>query len=96
MRVVLAPKARKELGEATAWYAARSRLAARRFIDEYKRVRELAAQAPLQWAEIQPGVRRVLFRKFPFALIYAVDGSRQVQVLAIKHHKQHPEYWHGR
>jgi toxin ParE1/3/4 len=95
MRVVLAPEARKELREANAWYTARSRVAARRFVDEYKRVRGLIAHAPLQWAEIQPGVRRVLFRKFPFALIYTVDGSR-VQVLAVKHHKQHPEYWHDR
>jgi toxin ParE1/3/4 len=95
MRVILVPEARKELQEATAWYTTRSRVAARRFIDEYTRVKGLAAHAPLQWVEIQPGVRRVLFKKFPFALIYTVEGS-QIHVLAIKHHKQHPDHWRGR
>lgn len=95
MRVFLVPEARKELRDATEWYAARSRVAARRFIDEYTRVKGLAAHAPLQWLEIQPGVHRVLFKKFPFALIYAVEGS-QIRVLAVKHHKQHPDRWRSR
>jgi toxin ParE1/3/4 len=95
MRVLLVPQAREDLREATEWYAARSGVAARRFVDEYTRVKGLVAQAPLQWVEIQPGVRRVLFKKFPFALIYTVEGS-QIQVLAVKHHKQHPDHWRGR
>lgn len=77
------------------WYAARSPIAARRFADEYGRVKGLVADAPTQWVEIQPGVRRVLFHKFPFALIYRVEGGR-VQVIAVKHHKRRPQYWHGR
>ncbi|MCX4244312.1 type II toxin-antitoxin system RelE/ParE family toxin [Paraliomyxa miuraensis] len=95
MRVVLVSEARLELREATEWYAARSLVTARRFVDEFKRVKGLVADAPMQWAEILPGVRRALFRKFPFALIYSVEGGR-VRVLAVKHHKRRPLYWLGR
>lgn len=95
MRVLLVAEARSELREATEWYATRSLIAARRFVDEFRRVKGLVAETPMQWVEIRPGVRRILFRKFPFALIYTVEGGC-VRVLAVKHHKRRPQYWLGR
>ena len=95
MKVVLGPEARAELREATAWYASRSPDAARRFLADYRRTKALVAETPEQWAEVEPGVRRVLFDKFPYALLYMVEG-RQVVVLVVKHHKRHPDYWKGR
>jgi len=46
----------------------------------------------LRWNEIEPGVRRVLLHKFPYALLYTVESNRVV-VLVVKHHKRHPDYW---
>jgi plasmid stabilization system protein ParE len=95
MRVVLTAEAREELREATRWYAARSYRAARRFVDAYKHARQLVQDGAEQWAEIEPGVRRVLFHKFPYALLYALEDDKVV-VLAVKHHKRHPDYWRER
>jgi toxin ParE1/3/4 len=95
MRVVLTAEAREELREATRWYAARSHRAAQRFVDAYKHARQLVQDGAVQWAEIEPGVRRVLLRKFPYSLLYAVEDDKVV-VLAVKHHKRHPDYWRGR
>ena len=95
MRVVLTAEAREELREATRWYAARSHRAARRFVDAYKHARQLIEDGPERWAEIEPGVRRVLFRKFPYSLLFALEDDAAV-VLAVKHHKRHPDYWRKR
>ena len=95
MRVVLGPEARVELREATEWYAARSPDAARRFVAAYKHAKALIAGAPEQWGEVEPVVRRVLFDKFPYSLLYVVE-QRRVVVLVVKHHRRHPDYWKDR
>ncbi|HVI00647.1 MAG TPA: type II toxin-antitoxin system RelE/ParE family toxin [Enhygromyxa sp.] len=95
MRVVLTAEARQELREATQWYAVRSSRAAQRFVAAYKNARQLIQDGPEQWAEIEPGVRRVLLRKFPYSLLYAVEDDKLV-VLVVKHHKRHPDYWRER
>jgi toxin ParE1/3/4 len=93
MRVVLGDEARSELREAAAWYRKISKRLARRFGDEIKAAVALVAADPLRRLEIEPGIRRVLLRKFPYALLYTVEGNRVV-VLVLKHHKRHPDYWH--
>ena len=95
MRVVLTAEARDELREATQWYALRSPRAAHAFFNAYKHARGLIGSEPERWAEIEPGVRRVLLPKFPYSLLYALEGGRAV-VLAVKHDKRHPDYWRDR
>jgi toxin ParE1/3/4 len=92
MRVVLTPEARAELREAAAWYRKQSPLVSRRFVAEYKRVKKLIARGPERWAEVEPGVRRALFDKFPYALLYFIENERAV-VVVVKHHSRHPDYW---
>lgn len=92
MRVVLTAEAREELREATKWYAQRSRRAAEHFVHAYKHARELIQGEPERWAEIEPGIRRVLLQKYPYSLLYAIEDDTAV-VLAVKHHKRHPDYW---
>jgi toxin ParE1/3/4 len=95
MRVILGPGVRTELREATDWYAGQSPDVARRFLADYRRTKALVAEAPQRWPEVEPGVRRVLFDKFPYALLYVVE-ERRVVVLVLKHHKRHPDYWKNR
>lgn len=95
MKIVLLPEARAELREATDWYASRSLDVARRFVVDYQRTRALISESPERWAEVEPGVRRVLFGRFPYALLYVVE-DQQVVVLVVKHHRRHPDYWKKR
>lgn len=95
MRVVLTAEAREELREATRWYAERSKRAARRFVTAYKHARGLIEEAPERWAELEPGVRRVVLHKFPYSLLFAIEAD-VVVVLAVKHDKRHPDYWRER
>ena len=39
--------------------------------------------------------RRLLVRRFPYSIIYRVEGNR-LFILAVAHARRHPEYWHDR
>ena len=95
MRVVLALEAREELREATQWYAERSAPVARRFVAAYRHARDLVAQSPERWPQLEGDIRRVGFSKFPYSLLYVVEQDR-VLVLAVKHDRRRPGYWRGR
>lgn|GEM_PF-1926810 len=55
----------------------------------------LIAEAPERAPEIEPGIRRVLLRKFPYSLLYVVEQDHAL-VLAVKHDKRQPDYWRER
>ena len=42
--------------------------------------------------EIEPGVRRCLLARFPYGLIYGLDGEMLV-VVAVAHLHREPRYW---
>lgn len=97
MRVRLLPAAKAEADEAADWYATRDPdgdLDAR-FLAEVKRVGRLIGERPHAWAEVEPGVRRVVLRTFPFSLVFAVRPN-EVLILAVAHHSRRPGYWRDR
>ena len=87
-----------EVAEAVDWYLSRpsgGRRLADRFVDELTRVEQLAVERPLAWPEVDPGVRRLVLDRFPFALIYEVEGDA-LWILAVAHHRRRPGYWRDR
>jgi toxin ParE1/3/4 len=90
--VILMNSARCDLAEATEWYAERSIRAANRFVAEYERVESLVAENPERWPILEPGLRKLVFRRFPYSMIYTVHDD-QVVVVAVKHHARKPGYW---
>jgi len=95
MRVRLTPEAQLELREATEWYAERSPRAVAGFVAAYKHARALIADLPHTWPEVEPGVRRVLFRRYPYALLYSLESDHAL-VLTVAHQHRQWGYWHGR
>lgn len=91
-KVVLTAVANDEVRQATAWYAERSELAATRFVADYRDTRARAVEHPTQWPELEPGIRRVLFKHFPFAVIYLTDELR-ITIIAVMHQRRRPGYW---
>jgi toxin ParE1/3/4 len=47
------------------------------------------------WIPNELGVRRVLLKRFPFAIIH-VDDDDAVRVIAIAHLRRRPGYWRSR
>ena len=95
IRIEFHPSAVEEALGARDWYAERSVAAAKAFLHELDHALKLVAEAPQRWPQYEYGTRRVLFRRFPFSLVYRVEGS-SVQVVALMHQRRKPGYWHRR
>jgi len=95
MRVIVGPEARAEFLEAVAWYGRRSPRSARGFVEDFKDTRTRLGRNPERWPEIRPECRRILFRKYPYALVYSIESDHMF-VIAIMHQKREPGYWQDR
>jgi toxin ParE1/3/4 len=103
LRVELGAEAQAELDAATGWYLTEGLdhgvehgwALAERFVDEVERSMGLVAERPTLYAEVEPGVRQVVVRDFPYSLIYTVEPD-YVLVLAVMHQNRRPGYWRTR
>ena len=95
MRLIYHPHARAELVEAATYYENRLTGLGAQFRDEANRTTLKILKTPRQWRVIDEDVRRALMARFPFAIYYRALPDH-IQVLAVKHHKRHPDYWRYR
>lgn len=90
----LAP-AERELEEAEAHYATRAPQLGEDFVLEVRAAADRILEWQEAWTEIEPGIRRCLVGRFPFALLYAIEAD-VVLILAVMHLHRDPNYWRGR
>lgn len=90
----LHPLAVAEGEEAAAWYAERDPRVAARFGEELEATLGLIVEAPDRWP-IYLGMRRALFRRFPYFILYR-DEPQRILVVVIAHAKRRPGYCEGR
>ena len=67
----------------------------RDFLDELDRVVRLVRIYPLMATQIEPDIRRFLFSRFPYSLIYGLD-QETIVVIAVAHQHREPRYWADR
>ena len=65
------------------------------FISEFERVLALVCQHPELGARWRNNRRHFPLRKFPFSIIYYIEGE-ELRVVALAHHRRSPDYWAGR
>jgi toxin ParE1/3/4 len=83
-RVGVRPEAELDVAIAASWYEAQRPGLGTKFIDEISRTVATLADNPLRRREVMEGVRRVLARRFPYAIAYRVEGD-EVIVMSILH-----------
>ena len=67
------------------------------YLTEFEFAIEAICEAPHRYrVEKEPNIRRIHLKRFPFAILYREVMNETVQILAIAHHRRHPEYWLGR
>ncbi len=94
-RIGFHPEAVKETEAAVDWYAKRSIRVARRFLFELELALRTVDASPDRWPVLDGNVRRILFRRFPYLLIYRAVGER-IEILAVAHGYRRPGYWKTR
>ena len=86
--------AEEEMTEAARTYEDQAVGLGERFLDEVEGCVDLLLDRP--YIERRFGqFRRFPLRKFPFALIYALEDGDLV-VAAVSHHRRRPGYWIGK
>lgn len=88
-------RATSELEEALAWYAVRSASAEREFADAFESGLLSILDAPYRFASVSPTHRACRVKKFPYQIIYRVDGDI-FTVVAVAHTSRRPGYWKRR
>ena len=93
--VKIQPRAEAEADEAAAWYEAEQPGLGIEFLLELDAAIERAAENPLAYAPVFLEARRVLTRRFPFAVYFVYDGD-VMEVFAILHQQRASSLWQSR
>lgn len=92
MKVRFLAPAQSELDDAVTWYNRQASGLGREFLDELDRAVRRTMAFPMSYPEIEPGIRRCRLARFPYGLIYGIDGENLV-VVAVAHLHRQPRYW---
>ena len=92
MKVVFLAPAQNELDDAVDWYNRQAAGLGRELLDELDRAVRRALAFPLSYPEIEPGIRRCRLGRFPYGVIYGLDGDTLI-VVAVAHLHRQPRYW---
>ncbi len=91
----MASAAREELREAYDFYEARRKGLGREFGQEVAKAAERARSHPLRWPMIDSRTRKCNTHRFPYALLYRVQGD-VISVIAAMDLRRRPGYWQRR
>ena len=91
MNFGLLPAAQAELDDPYLWYEVQRTGLGDRFLGEVVHAFGLIQQFPTGWHPLSANTRRCRLKRFPYGVIYTVDGN-DVVVLAIAHLHRAPDY----
>lgn len=88
----LTTEARDELAVGVSFYDSEYPGLGQEFAIEVRRLCRLIRESPATGIELRPGVRRRILRRFPYSILYTIDGE-SVVVIAVAHQSRRPGYW---
>lgn len=94
--VALHPDAESEYQAAVRWYQQRSQAAARRFVAEVDRILAEIGARPDRFGWYDNEFREAALRRYPYSVVYRVEASGDVQIVAVAHASREPGYWQAR
>lgn len=95
MNLLFDPEALVEAQKAALFYEDSQPGLGKAFLAGVEAATEEIVRHPLMWRRIKGRFRRYLIPRFPYGLIYAVQGDT-IYVAAVMHLKRKPGYWTSR
>ena len=95
LKVNVRPIALDELERAWIWYEEQRPGLGDEFQSCVDAALMAAARDPLAYPQVEGDLRRVLVRRFPYAMLYLVEPDR-IEVLAVFHGARDPREWRRR
>jgi plasmid stabilization system protein ParE len=93
--LIIRPEAQLDIENSAVWYERQQAGLGSRFVDGLNEVLTRIAENPIQFPQLEKGVRRALLRRFPYGLYFVPEPNRVV-VLAVLHLRRHPDTWKRR
>jgi plasmid stabilization system protein ParE len=84
-----------EIDEAVSWYQKQSEDQDLNFLDELARAFRVITAYPLIAAEIEQDIRIFFLNRFPYSVIYGIEGD-VIVIIALAHQSREPRYWMAR
>jgi len=95
MIIRFTPDADVELAEARRWYAHQREDLDVEFMERIDDALSRVVSNPDSYPIVYRTLRRVVVRRFPFAVFYEIAGD-EIQVIAVFHSRRDPETWKSR
>ena len=95
MKSAFHPEAKEEFLAAIDFYNDSAPGLGIEFAAEVYAAVELIEAFPAMWPEVTFEIHRCLVRRFPYALLYAIEKDR-IMIYAVMHTKRDPDYWQTR
>ena len=93
MKLVIVPPAIAELQHAAAFYTAKANIElGLAFVAEFEKTGNRIPEYPNLGAAFRGKLRRYLFRRFPYSIIYQITPD-ELRIVAVAHHRRRPGYW---
>ena len=77
MKIRFLNLAQREVDDAVVWYEQQAPGLSRDFLDQLDRAVRLVKSHPRIATQIDPEIRRFLFSRFPYSLIYGIDDQNR-------------------
>lgn len=90
--VLVRRRAEVQARQARDWYESQLEGLGRRFLTELDHAIQKTHENPLHYQAVHREIRRVLLRRFPYAVFF-VEEPERVVVLAILHQYEDPKKW---
>lgn len=91
----ISDEAQKEIWDAVYWYKEKAPFLDKEFLNCLDNGFSMICRNPKMFPLVHNDFRKVLIRRFPYQIIYKVDGSI-ILVLAVFHAKRDPKHWENR
>ena len=93
MKIIFSSRANREVRRILEYYTLEAGAGiAWDFHSELKAVTERIKQGPMSFPLIHTVIRRAILKKFPFQVVYRIESENRVRILAVRHHKQNPDF----
>lgn len=90
-QLVLQPEAIEEIDLAYAWYEQQKAHLGRSFLDELEVTLDKIVRNPRQYGFANKWVRKLKLRKFPFLVVFEIEGDK-IYVYSVLHTSKQPKY----
>ncbi len=92
MKIQISAKAEAELKAAYDWHSSIDPELAAHFQNHFSDTVRRMKQFPFAHKQIRDGLRKIVFRVFPYSIYYTLDKSKdEIIILSVSHFKRRPK-----